>query len=139
MKGHGTQLLMSDMAGSPTYTAIGGLVSVKPPGITRPFEDNSDHDTTGLVDKIASPLGDQTNARLRIKIDVSDPTHDHTTGLRAAARDGNIRDFRIVYTDATQEDFSGYVVALEFEDIVQGQATMMATAEILPAGISTIT
>lgn len=139
MRGHGTQLLLSDMAATPVFTAIAGVVMIKPPGITREFEDNSDHDTTELMDKIASPLGDQTNAMLRLKFDNADATHDDATGLLAAARDGEVRDFQVLFTDATQWAFSGYVVGFEFEDIEQGSPTVYATLEILPAELPVIT
>lgn len=138
MRGHGTILQMSDMAASPAFTAIAEVTNIKPPGITRPFEDNSTHDTVDLVDKIASPLGDQTNMTLRLKWDADEATHDHTTGVLKAARDGNIRDFRVLFTSGAQWDISGYVVSFEFEDIVQGQATVHATLEILPAALPTI-
>lgn len=138
MRGHGTQLQMGDSGPSPTFTAIAAVTMIKPPGITREFEDNSDHDTVDLMDKIASPLGDQSNAALRLKFDTTDPTHDETTGVLAAARSGALKVFRVIFVGGSQWEFDGYIVNFEIEDIEQGAPTVYATLEILPAELPTI-
>lgn len=140
MQGHGIQLLLSDMAASPAFTLVAEVVSNQPPGITRGNQVTSSHETTGLHEKTSDPLGDQTDGRFRLKFGGSDePTHDHTTGILAAARDGLSRDWRIIFSNDDIWEFSGAVSEFQIEPIEQNAGTVYATLAITPADAPEIT
>ena len=110
---HGVTLSLSDMAGTPTFNAIGQIVEITPPNISRGVTPVPDHDDSGGIPFYADALYDGGEVTFTVKHDPALSTHDATDGIRAAMIDGNTRDWRIVLPDtgSTQYDFAGFVVA----------------------------
>ncbi len=110
---HGVQILLSDMQPMPTFTAVGQVVEVTPPTVTRGTTPVPAHDDTGGIPKFADALYDGGQVQFRVKHDPALATHDAATGIREAINDGATRDWRIILPDvgATQFDFAGFAVA----------------------------
>ena len=108
---HGVSIQLSDMAATPVFTAIGQVVSITPPNLTRGTVDVPAHSDTGGVPVFPDALYKGGPVNVRIKHDPADPTHDPTTGLREAMIDGLTRDWQLILPDtgATQYAFAGYV------------------------------
>lgn len=108
---HGVQLLLSDGAGSPTYTAIAQLTSLTPPALERGHTVIAEHDMTGAIEKLADALRNEGVVQVSGNWDPSHATHDESTGLRSIANSGAESDLRIIFpdTDSSQFDFKGYI------------------------------
>ncbi|GMV06718.1 MAG: hypothetical protein AMXMBFR53_29930 [Gemmatimonadota bacterium] len=110
---HGTLLKMSDMAGTPTFTTIAQIIRVAGPNMTRGTTEAVDHDSTTAKDFLPDALYDGGEVTFVIHYDPPAATHNAAAGLKKALKDGDIRDFQLIYPDpgAAQDAFSAYVTA----------------------------
>lgn len=110
---HGTQLQVSDMAASPTFTTVAQLETVTLPEESRGSEDVPTHDQTigEVADKIVDALYTIGEMPFTVVKDFGDASHDGSTGLDSFLADTEARDWRLVLpdTDATQIDFEGWI------------------------------
>jgi hypothetical protein len=114
---HGVSIELDDGLG--VYTAIGQLIGLTPPQLTRGVTPVPAHDDTGGIAKFPDALYDGGNVSIRVKHDPVDPTHDAITGMREAMDDGVLRVWRIIMPDAGAYtyDFSAYVTAFSEADM----------------------
>lgn len=133
---HGVQLLMSDMAGSPTFTLIAQVTAITPPGINRGFTEIAEHDMTGAIEKLADALYNAGAVRLRLNWDPGHATHDGATGIKSVAESGTETNFRIIFPDtgATQFDFASIVTQFQPAEMPANSGVMMADVVLEVSG-----
>lgn len=90
----GTQLLMSDMAVSPTFAPVAELKTVPFPALDRPRIDVSTHDNAQFAREYVLNMADLPEQNFEINYLAHDPTHDHLTGLLYHAITGDEVDFK---------------------------------------------
>lgn len=94
----GTQLERSDMAGSPTFTAIANVTSFKGPEIKRDTADTTAHDSPNHYREFIGTLIDAGEVSCDINYDPSD--HD---SLIEDFEDTVARDYKLTYPISASE------------------------------------
>lgn len=131
---HGAQLQISD--GASNFTTVASLESITLPSETRGSEDVPTHDdpagsvATKLVDALRT-IGTMT---FTIVEDLSDPTHDDSTGLYSLLGAAAPTEFRVILPDAagTQIDFTGYVTGRTPQAMPANRGAARVDYEITP-------
>lgn len=122
-RAHGTLLQMSDGLTTPTFATIAQVRDIRGPSLTRGVDANPDHDMSGGLQKVADALYDGGQVTFDIAYDPQGASH---LALRAAAKAGTLKDFKIVFPDTGTSEitFSGYVT--EFQVSMPANRGMLA-------------
>ena len=109
----GTQFKISDMAMSPTFTAITGITSLTWSGVSYDTEDITNHDSTDRAKDFVTTL--YTNGEFSLKI-TWDATNTQHAALRTLSESGASNDFQIAYTGSSAEarQFAGFVKSFKY-------------------------
>jgi hypothetical protein len=129
---YGTQLQMSDGAGTPVFTAIAGLTNIEGPGISVESHDSTAHDSANAAREKLPGLFDAGQVSIEGYYDPSSATHDSTTGIVFVARSRLIRAFKIIDVDtgASTTAFNGFFVSFNPTRPFDGLMGFSATLEI---------
>ncbi len=135
IKSHGTIIARQDL-GVGGFTDIGELLDIEEPAVTHnAIETTSQADT---VEHFLAGMLRSSEFSFGVNFDPDGATHDHTTGLRKSADDGQIDGWRFTRTDASSLIVSGFITSLVIsepsgDDKVTAQITVRPTAASISA------
>ena len=128
-RGTGTSIRLGNGASPEVFTAVGDVISVDGPNITK------DQIEVTALDSSAKEFLDDIDDAGDVTVEMNwNPQDAQQVALRSDAEGSSARNFRIIYNDvsSTQVDFSGRV--LEFNINVQAADAVKATARIKVSG-----
>lgn len=141
-KGHGIQLQMGDGAATEAFTTIAQVESLTPAGWTQDVEAVPTHDDTAGegVEKLADALYDAGQVTLTILEDLTDSTHDETTGLHSKKGQSSSTNFKIVYPNSLGTvEFAAFVTSYSYQGIASNSGKIRADVTLDIDGSTTIT
>jgi predicted secreted protein len=135
--GFGTLLKMGDGGGPEVFTTISEVTNVGTPSFSRDTVDATHHTSAGGVREFIGGLIDPGEVSVDMNWLPNDPTQDETTGLLAAALDGEQRNFKLVIPSSPPVtwNFTGLVTA--FSGATPMDDKMTANVTIKVSGLPT--
>jgi hypothetical protein len=107
--GYGTLLKVGDGATPESFTTILHVKALKPLGFKAQMEDATAHDSPDGWTETKPTLIDGGTVKFSVFYVPTAATHNATTGLKADAINRTLRNFQLVYPDASTEQFAAYV------------------------------
>ncbi|MBI5964939.1 MAG: hypothetical protein HY863_15780 [Chloroflexi bacterium] len=127
---HGTLIKMGDGATpTETFATIATVGDIDGPTIKNIMEDFTNHGSGGKVKK--KPIL-QDGDKLKFPVDFisSDPTHNKTTGLVAAAQNKTEKHFQVIFPDSSGFAITAYVEEVKFKAPVKGKLSADITLDV---------
>jgi hypothetical protein len=138
----GVQWKIGDGGSPEVFTAVAEVTSVKPPSMDSNLIDVTTHNnTTGFEEMITSALTRMEEITMKINLLVTDPTHDHLTGVMYLAKNKNKRNMQVVLpASSANRTFTFAGICKKFDiDEMGVDAALTATVTVKPTDYLTIT
>jgi hypothetical protein len=130
---HGTLLQVGDGGSPEVFTTIAGVGDWDPPGYMSDALDTTAQDDTGQTFIVSNLI---KNAEFTVKLfwETTNPTHNATTGLIAAARTrpGVRKNYRSLYPDGSGQLFNSLVTG--FQPHAPNNGILSADVKFQPTG-----
>ena len=129
--------LTDDPTGTPGVTGVAevevaAVTNLSGPGLGVDTEDVTTHDSTAAFEENVATIIRSGELSMDIVYDPANATHDPATGLVYRLEDKIYSFFKLIFTDDTEWEFSGYVTGFEPSGPVGGALT--AAVKIKPTG-----
>jgi len=127
--------LTADATGTPGVTGVAevetaGVTNIGGPGLGVDTTDVTTHDQATAWEETVATIIRSGEVSLDIVYDPADATHDAGTGLIYRMEDKIYSFFKLIFTDDTEWEFSGYVTGFEPSASVDGALTATVKAKI---------
>jgi predicted secreted protein len=122
-----------DPAGGSSYTDIGQLRDIGPPGITRDSIEVTTHDSTDAWREFIKGIKDGGEFTMVVEYDPVLATHDYSTGLLSDFdEDVTIPNFRLTFPDATTTQWicPGFITNAQPATPLDSDLTMAITVKV---------
>lgn len=130
----GNQTILAwDPAGGSSYTDIGQIFEITPPGISRTSIDVSEHDNTDAWMEFIKGMKDPGELTFGVVYDPALGTHDATTGILSDwDEDSTIPNWRVTFPDAgaTVWTFPGFQTNTSPGTPLDDKMTMNVTVKV---------
>ena len=138
---HGAQLQLSDGGSPAQYATVAQLESITLHGETRGSEQVPTHDDAAgsAVPIVVDALVTLTPVTFTVVEDLTDPTHDDTTGLMSVLRSTTPVDVRVVLANGVEIDYIGWFTSRTAQAQPANRGVARADYEFLPIDFPTIT
>lgn len=135
---HGAQLQLADGAGQ--YATVAQLESITLHGETRGSEQVPTHDDAAgsAAPIVVDALVTLTPVTFTVVEDLTDETHDDTTGLMSVLRSTSPVDVRVVLANGVQIDYTGWFTSRTSQAQPANRGVARADYEFLPIQFPTI-
>lgn len=132
---NGSAGLTDDATGTPGVTGVAEVevaqvTNIGGPGLGLDTEDVTTHDSTGAFEEVVATIVRSGEVSLDIVYDPVGATHDASTGLVYRLEDKIYSFFKLIFSDDTEWEFSGYVIGFEPSSPVDGALTAAVKAKI---------
>ena len=129
--------LTDDATGTPGVTGVAevevaAVTNLSGPGLSVDTEDVTTHDSTAAFEENVATIIRSGELSVDIVYDPAAATHDAATGLIYRLEDKIYSFFKLIFSNDTQWEFSGYVTGFEPSGPVGGAQT--AAVKIKPTG-----
>lgn len=127
--------LTDDATGTPGVTgvaevAVANVTNISGPGLGVDTEDVTTHDQTTAFEEMVATIIRSGEVTLDIVYDPADATHDAGTGLLYRLEDKIYSFFKLIFSNDTEWEFSGYVTGFEPGSPVGGALTASVKIKI---------
>lgn len=138
---HGAELQASDMAATPAFTTIAQVESITLPGETRGSEDVATHDDAagGVMTKLVDALRSLGTMTITVVEDLTDASHDDSTGLMSFLTDTEARDYTVTLANGVEVAISAYITGRTPQAHTANRGVPRADYEFTLTGAPTIT
>ncbi len=126
---HGTLLKKGDGAVPEVFATIAEVGDIDGPTLKSVMEDFTTHGSGGYVEQ-KPILKDGDKLKFPINFVSSNATHDKTTGLVADWTNKTLRNFQVVFPDASGFAFGAYVEEIKFKEPVKGKLAADVTLAV---------
>ncbi len=126
-------VLRWDPAGGSSYTAIGQIFEITPPGVSRTAIEVTEHDGTDSWKEFIKGLKDGGELTFGVVYDPVLATHDATTGVLSDwDEDTTIPNWQLVFPDAgsTTWSFPGFITNTSIATPIDEKMSMSVTVKI---------
>ncbi len=134
--GHGTLLQIGDGASPENFTTIAEVTDINGPNISVDTVDVTSHSSPGAYKEYIVSLIEPGEVRFTVNFIPTDATHGLTSGLLKDLQDRTLRNFQLVFPDATSTTyaFSAYVTGFQIKepttDVLGADVTLKITGQI---------
>ncbi len=129
--------LTADATGTPGVTGVAEVTvaqvtNTSGPGLSVDTEDVTTHDQATAYEEAVTTIIRSGEVTLDLVFDPADATHDPATGLTYRLEDKIYSFFKLIFIDATEWEFSGYVTG--FEPAAPSGGALTATVKLKITG-----
>lgn len=129
---HGTLLKIGDGATPEVFATIAEVGDIDGPTLKSVMEDFTTHGSAGWVER-KPILSDGDTVKFPVHFVSSNATHDKTTGLVAVRQNKTLKNYQIVFPDASGFAFAAYVEEIKFKEPVKGKLVADVTLSLTGA------
>lgn len=134
----GTLLKIGDGEASESFTTITEVMEISGPELSLDTTDATTHDSTAGWEEVIATILRSGEVSLTIQYSPTDSTHNASTGLIKDMTDRTLRNFQLVFPDASSTTFSFSAYVIGFSPSAPADDKLTAEVALKASGQPTL-